>query len=75
MTDEQKAIDAIRFIVVAMATPDHEPVIEGVFDNEASARDEAQRFAGQHTAREYGVYQFLGSARFAPNVEWRGASR
>lgn len=70
MTEEMKANDADRFIVV------HAGAVLYVADNEGDAMAEAKALAlRDEKDGRYTVYQKVGTARSERKVEWKGASR
>lgn len=70
MTDEMKANDATRFLVVAMEHDSFKVI--GIHDSEGKAQEEAKSCAEGNEGAIYGVFQKLGTARLVKKVEWSG---
>lgn len=76
MTDEMKANDATRYLVVGMHNgngPDAFKV-EAIETSEGEAKRKAETLAEENEGAIYGVFQKVGSARLIRRVEWKGAT-
>lgn len=71
MTEEQKANDANRYIVV----DEGEGAIEGSYEAEGEARKGAETWALRNPGTEYIVYAKIGTAKAEVQVNWKGAAR
>lgn len=74
MTEEMKANDATRYLVVGMHSgngPDAFKV-EAIEDSEGKAQEKARELAEKEEGSIYGVFQKVGTARLVKKVEWTG---
>lgn len=72
MTDEQKANDASRYLVVSMDA-DAFSVLD-IVDSEGEARSLAEKHAAGEGDPIIGVYQKIGTARLERKIAWKGAA-
>lgn len=74
MTDEMKAADATRYMVVQIDAKDATNIGEaGMFSSEGDARKHAEGLARENEGQIVAVYQKVGSATLTRQVEWKGA--
>ena len=71
MTDEMKANDASRYVVVNNASN----AVEGLYAAEGEAKTNAETLAADNDGIEFSVYTKIGSAKLQPKVIWKGAAR
>lgn len=74
MTEEMKANDATRFLVVGMHNgngPDAFKVV-AIVDSEGKATEIAKEHAEKEEGAIFGVFQKVGTARIVRKVEWVG---
>ncbi len=76
MTEEMKANDATRYLVVGMHNGSGPAAFKvvGIVDSEGKASEVAKDHASRDPGAIYGVYQKLGTARTVSKVEWKGAA-
>lgn len=72
MTDEMKAEDATRYLVVAM---DHDSFkVLSIENSEGNAKKRAEEEADREDGRIVGVFQKIGTARAQRTIAWKGVA-